>query len=97
MKVKTYINNIIAVVTLVVLVSGFQISAENSDATSNNLTSVESILGVKEAYAGPCGDAGCVGKTGYCGKEVTVVKILNWELDKECHGEDKSDGTEPVQ
>jgi hypothetical protein len=92
MKFKIYITNIIAALTLVVLVSGFQIQFSESDDAS-----IEGIVGIETAYAGPCGAAGCVGKTGYCGKEVTVIKILDWELDKECHGEDKSDGTEPIQ
>lgn len=92
MKIKTYISNAIAIFTLIMLVGGFQFNNVNTEVNTT-----DKLLGVEEAYAGPCGSAGCVGKTGYCGKEVTVVKILDWELDKECYGEDRSDGTEPVE
>lgn len=92
MKFKAYITNIVAILSLVVLVSGFQIQLSESDDIS-----LEGIVGMQTAYAGPCGAAGCVGKKGYCGKEVTVIKFFDWEIDKECHGEDKSDGTKPVQ
>lgn len=85
MKFKTYINNIIAVITLLALVGGFQISTENSDATSNNLTTVESMLGVNEANAGPCGAAGCDGADMYC-TSVTVLHIGDWQMKKDCDG-----------
>ena len=91
MKIKQYINKLVAITAVFALVSGFQFSnAEGAMAT------LESTIGIEEAYAGPCGDAGCVGSTGYCGIEVTVLKVLDWELKKECHGVDKSDGTKPV-
>jgi hypothetical protein len=91
MKIKNYINKIVAIAAVVALVSGFQL--ENTEGV---MATFESTIGLEEAYAGPCGAAGCEGKTGYCGKEVTVVKVLDWELKKECHGEDKSNGTLPV-
>lgn len=88
MKIKTYVSNTLAVCTLVALLSGFQISSP--DSVTNNLTSMESMLGVKNAYAGPCGDAGCDGNPGYCGT-TTVIKVFGLKLDKDCVGSEKGD------
>tara|TARA_R110002049_G_scaffold56984_3_gene156708 strand:+ start:884 stop:1123 length:240 start_codon:yes stop_codon:yes gene_type:complete len=48
-------------------------------------------LGLEKAYAGPCGDAGCDGKPGYCGT-VTVIKVFKWRATKDCTGSNDIEG-----
>jgi uncharacterized low-complexity protein len=85
MRIKTYISNAIAVFTLIALVSGFQFSTEKSTTASENLTSIESVLGIEDAYAGPCGRAGCDGEPTYC-TAVTVLNIGSIQIIKHCQG-----------
>lgn len=86
MKIKQYLNKIVAIAAVVTLVSGFQIStADGSMAT------LESTIGIEEAYAGPCGDAGCDGKPGYCGT-VTIIKIFKFRATKDCTGSSDAEG-----
>lgn len=73
MKIKTHFNNIIAVLTLFVLVSGFQL---NSTDSSPALNSSEEIV-----YAGPCNDNGCVGGDDQC----MIVKILWGAFQRTCY------------
>ncbi|MFN1835977.1 hypothetical protein AB2B38_012000 [Balneola sp. MJW-20] len=80
MKIKTILSNTMAAVILFAMVSGFQVESDQG-----NLTLIDKALGVEQAYAGPCGDAGCDGKAGYCGT-VTVIKLFNWRLKKDCSG-----------
>ena len=61
MKIKNYINKIVAIAMVVALVSGFQFN--NSEGT---MTSLESMIGIEEAYAGPCARAGCIGGPDLC-------------------------------
>ncbi|MFP8488533.1 hypothetical protein ACKGJO_05475 [Gracilimonas sp. Q87] len=85
MKIKNYTSQIIAMLTLVFLVSGFQLKSTDSETRS-----LENIVGIEEAYAGPCGDAGCDGSPGYCGT-TTVVKVLGWRITKDCVGSEEGD------
>ena len=82
MKLKTYLNNLIAIVALITLVGGFQIS---SDTTISSLIKSETELIENEAYAGPCGRAGCDGEPVYC-KPVVVLSIGSIEMIKHCKG-----------
>lgn len=72
MKIKTQFSNIIAVLTLFALVSGFQL---NSTDFSSALNSSEEIV-----YAGPCNDNGCVGGDDQC----MIVKILWGAFHRTC-------------
>ncbi|MEX0722965.1 MAG: hypothetical protein WD053_03765 [Gracilimonas sp.] len=72
-------------ITLVALVSGFQIQSSETEVIS-----LEKVIGIEEAYAGPCGDAGCDGNPGYCGT-TTVVKVLGWRVTKDCVGSEDGD------
>lgn len=84
MKIKTYIQHLLATVVLIMLVGGFQFTTDNESKTST-ISLTESILGVEEAYAGPCADAGCDGDSGYCGT-TTVVKLFGLRITKDCVG-----------
>ncbi len=86
MKIKNYINKVVAIAAVVALVSGFQLG--NAEGT---MTTLESTVGIEEAYAGPCGDAGCDGKPGYCGT-VTVIKVFKWRATKDCTGSNEAEG-----
>ena len=87
MKIKQYINKLVAIAAVVALVSGVQFS--NAEGT---MATLESAIGIEEAYAGPCGDAGCDGKPGYCGT-VTVIKIFKFRMTKDCTGSNGAEGT----
>jgi len=83
MKIKNYINKIVAIVTLVALVSGFQY--KNTEGTMRTL---ESTIEIEEAYAGPCGRRGCDGKISDCdGTAYTVFAVGNIEITRYCTGE----------
>jgi len=86
MKIKQYFNRIVAIATFATLVSGVQFT--NTDGT---MTNFDSTFGIEEAYAGPCGDAGCDGKPGYCGT-VTVVKVFKFRITKDCTGGNDAEG-----
>jgi len=73
MNTKTYINKIGVLAVLVVLLSGFQISSTAND----ELITFQNAIGIEKAYAGPCGDDGCVGGNDPCSE----VKVL-WGLFK---------------
>ena len=47
-------------------------------------------LGLEEAYSGPCGSMGCVGRDGSCGSYV-VVRIGNWTVTRDCRGTNSND------
>ncbi len=85
MKIKNYINQFVAILTVVTLVSGFQIST--NDGMVNTF---ESVIGIEEAYAGPCGRRGCVGKVGYCTTYV-ILEIGGVQMVRHCDGDKKSD------
>ncbi|MFD2532444.1 hypothetical protein ACFSVN_08310 [Gracilimonas halophila] len=91
MKLKAYITNIVAILSLVILVSGFQIQLSESDDIS-----LEGIVGMETAYAGPCGAAGCDGADMYC-TSVTVVHIGNWQMKKDCKGNPPEEKELPEQ
>ena len=80
MKIKTYITNIVAIITLVVLVSGFQFNS-----IDKQINTADQIFGIEEAYAGPCGAAGCDGADMYC-TSATVIHIGAWKMEKDCKG-----------
>jgi len=61
MKIKQYINKIVAIAAVVALVSGFQVS--NAEGT---MATLESTIGIEEAYAGACSDNGCIGGNDKC-------------------------------
>lgn len=61
MKIKNYLNKIVAIVAVVALVSGFQLN--NAEG---KMISLDSAIGIEEAYAGPCGREGCVGGPDLC-------------------------------
>ncbi len=52
---------IVAIATVVALVSGFQFNSE-----TGNVENIPMIIGIEEAYAGPCNDNGCVGGSDHC-------------------------------
>ncbi len=75
MKIKNYINQFVAILTVVTLVSGFQIST--NDGMVNTF---ESVIGIEEAYAGPCNDNGCIGGDDDC----MTVRILWGAFERTC-------------
>ncbi|HSH24764.1 MAG TPA: hypothetical protein VLA13_04420, partial [Massilibacterium sp.] len=79
---KSYIQNIAAIVTVLMLVGGFQLNSTDYSKSGTDYFSLDKAFGIEEAYAGPCGDAGCDGKPGFCGS-VTVVKVLKWSVTKD--------------
>ena len=86
MKIKNYINKVVAIAAVVALVSGFQFS--NAEAEPSKTISS---IGLEAAYAGPCADAGCDGLPGYCGT-VTVIKIFGLRVTKDCVGSNTAEG-----
>lgn len=79
---KTILSNLLAVSTFLILIAGYQVSEPDK---GDSLISLGSYLGIEEAYAGPCGDAGCDGEPGLCGK-ITVIKFFSWEATRTCKG-----------
>lgn len=67
------------------LVGGFQITSSNNNQLSTEAFSLDMAFGIEEAYAGPCGAAGCDGADMYC-TSATVIHIGNWEVSKDCKG-----------
>ena len=55
MKLRKAINLILSLFIFGILVSGFQIE----DSNSKTMSSILSLVGIEEAYAGPCGRRGC--------------------------------------
>ncbi|MTI88325.1 MAG: hypothetical protein FH748_10185 [Balneolaceae bacterium] len=89
MSIKKYINNFVAILAVVTLVSGFQISD-----SQGIVQSLETTIGVEEAYAGPCGRRGCDGTAVYCTSYV-VLEIGNTRWIRDCEGviqDDDGDG-----
>ncbi|HBQ60830.1 MAG TPA: hypothetical protein DD671_14730 [Balneolaceae bacterium] len=74
MKIKEKISSVIAILTLMVLVSGFQI---DNKVQGSNL----SLVNDQTVYAGPCNDNGCVGGTDMC----MVVEILWGAFKRTCY------------
>ena len=93
MKIKNYTSQIIAMLTLVFLVSGFQLS---SGTTISGFITSESDIITNEAYAGPCGRAGCDGEPVYC-KPVVVLSIGSIEMIKHCKGTPPEKQNEEIQ
>jgi len=91
MKIKSFISNIVAALTLVALVSGFQVQS-----TEAGVLSLEKAVGIEEAYAGPCGSAGCDGLDMYC-TSVTVFHIGDIQILKDCDGTPLDDDKLPQQ
>ena len=90
MKIKQYLNKIVAIAAVITLVSGFQIStADGSMAT------LESTTGVEKAYAGPCGRRGCDGSPAYC-DAYTVFEIGGVHVIRHCDGV-KKDSPDQLQ
>lgn len=83
MKIKNYINKIVAIAAVVALVSGFQL--ENTEGA---MATFESTIGIEEAYAGPCGNRGCDGQPVYCATYV-VFEIGGIQVMRHCDGEKK--------
>tara|TARA_R110002073_G_scaffold63924_1_gene160174 strand:+ start:1263 stop:1538 length:276 start_codon:yes stop_codon:yes gene_type:complete len=83
MKIKNYINKIVAIAAVVALVSGVQFN--NAEG---KMTTFESTIGIEEAYAGPCGRRGCDGKISDCdGTSYTIFAVGNIEITRYCTGE----------
>jgi len=61
MKFKNYINKFVAIVAVIALVGGFQLNLE-----SGSMETIPTIIGIEEAYAGPCGREGCIGGPDLC-------------------------------
>lgn len=76
MKIKEKVTSVVAIVTLFVIVSGFQIDSNRVEATILGTESVEEI-----AYAGPCSDNGCIGGKDLC----MVVEILWGAFKRTCY------------
>jgi hypothetical protein len=93
MKIKNYTSQFIAMLTLVFLVSGFQLSSET---TISGLLTNESEIIANEAYAGPCGRAGCDGEPLYC-KPVVVLSIGSIDMIKHCKGTPPEKQDEDIQ
>lgn len=69
-------GNLLAMLLILGLVSGFQIGTQEG-----TIQSINSSIGIEEAYAGVCSDNGCIG-----GKDVClVVKILWGAYTKTCY------------
>lgn len=81
MKIKNLLANVVAILTVITLIGGFQINAAEQVTTV-----VETVAGVDEAYAGPCGDAGCVGPTTEICRTYNVFNIFNLRLERTCRG-----------
>ncbi len=86
MKIKNYINQFVAILTVVTLVSGFQISTNDG-----MVSTIESAIGIEEAYAGPCGRRGCSGTEGFC-TAYAVVEVGAFKMMRYCEGKKSSDG-----
>lgn len=83
MKIKTYLNKIVAIAAVVALVSGFQFN--NAEGA---MVTLESTIGMEEAYAGPCARRGCDGKISDCdGTTYTIFAIGNIEITRYCTGD----------
>lgn len=80
MKIKTYISNVVAALTLVALVSGFQVKSAEVEVLST-----EKGIGIEEAYAGPCERRGCDGEPVYC-TSYYIVEIGNGGIIRHCEG-----------
>ncbi len=90
MRIKNYINQFVAILTFVTLVSGFQISTNDG-----MVNTIESAIGIEEAYAGPCGNKGCTGKEGFCTSYV-VLEIGGIQVVRYCSGIKRNDDDEIV-
>jgi hypothetical protein len=88
MKIKTWINNIIAIFAVVTLVGGFQVDSAADSQLTSAAVSIETAIGVEEAYAGPCGRRGCDGSNTYCGT-YTVLEIGGIHIVRHCDGNKK--------
>lgn len=94
---KKHIQSIIALGVAVLMISGFQVTSQE-DITYN----LENMIGIEEAYAGPCGRLGCETSEGDCGgRSHTVFNIGNLELERYCSGvynseKDQSIGSEEL-
>lgn len=80
MKIKQYVNKLVAIAAVVALVSGFQFS--NAEGTMSTL---ESTIGIEKAYAGPCGRRGCDGSNAYC-DTYSVLEIGGIHIVRHCDG-----------
>ena len=80
MKIKTYLNKIVAIAAVVALVSGFQFN--NAEGA---MVTLESTIGMEEAYAGPCGNRGCDGSNAYC-DTYAVLEIAGIRVLRDCKG-----------
>lgn len=85
MKIKTWLNNIIAVIAVLTLVGGFQVNTSADGQLESTAVSIESVINVEEAYAGPCGRRGCDGQPVYCTSYV-VMEIGGIQVIRHCKG-----------
>jgi|GEM_PF-777456 hypothetical protein len=85
MKIKTWLNNIIAIVAVVTLVGGFQVNSATNSQLTSAAVSIETAIGVEEAYAGPCGRRGCDGQPVYC-TSYTVFEVGGVQVIRHCKG-----------
>ncbi|MFA5669691.1 MAG: hypothetical protein WC967_10615 [Balneolaceae bacterium] len=85
MKIKAYINNIAALVTVLMLVGGFQMSTSTTNSLIPSNISLDTVLGIEEAYAGPCGRRGCNGSENLC-TSYTVLEIRGIQITRYCSG-----------
>lgn len=96
MKIKNLLANVVAILTVITLIGGFQINAAEQVTNQEQvITVVETVMGVGEAYAGPCTRRGCTGKISDCdGTSYTVFAFRNLEFTRYCTGVHTSSETE---
>ena len=89
MSFKKTINRMLGFLIFGFLVTGFQIQ----DGKSETMNSILSIIGVEEAYAGPCSRRGCDGEIGTCNNTCYMVfEIGNVAARRCCNGTDTEEG-----
>lgn len=86
---RNSLSNLIAALVVVMLISGFQLN----ETTAGKISTIDSMLGIEEAYAGRCNDNGCIGGSDKC----MEVKILWGAFQRTCWTTVKSDGPKELQ
>lgn len=96
MKIKNLLANVVAILTVITLIGGFQINAAEQVTNQEQvITVVETVMGVDEAYAGPCSRRGCDGRLSDCdGTNYTVFALGNLEFTRYCTGTKLNSETE---
>lgn len=74
-----------ALVTVLMLVGGFQMSTSTANQLIPSNISLDTVLGIEEAYAGPCGRRGCDGEKTYC-TTYYIIEIGDGGIIRHCKG-----------